>query len=94
MFHDQKLTIYKEIIQYLLDSTNFSLQRIANLANLSVAHLQLIHHFDRLPKESKVELNLLKLFTMVIDVEHKVNGKWVCCLSNKSIWRVKNATCK
>ncbi|HBD7396269.1 hypothetical protein [Legionella longbeachae] len=74
MFHDQKLTIYKEIVQYLLDSTNFSLQRIANLANLSVAHLQLIHHFDRLPKESKVELNLLKLFIMVVDIEHK--GKW------------------
>lgn len=74
MFHDQKLTIYKEIIQYLLDSTHFSLQRIANLANLSVAHLQLIHHYDRLPKESKVELNLLKLFIMVVDIELK--GKW------------------
>lgn len=74
MSHDQKLTIYKEIIQYLLDSTHFSLQRIANLANLSVAHLQLIHHYDRLPKESKVELNLLKLFIMVVDIELK--GKW------------------
>lgn len=41
---------------------------------IEVAHLQLIHHFDRLPKESKVELNLLKLFIMVVDIELK--GKW------------------
>lgn len=74
MFHDQKITIYKGIIRYLLDSTNYSLQRIANLSNSSVAHLQLIYQHDRLPKESKVELNLLKLFTTVIDMELK--GEW------------------
>ncbi len=74
MFHDQKITIYKGIIQYLLDSTNYSLQRIANLSNSPLAHLQLIYHHNRLPKESKVELNLLKLFITVIDMEHK--GEW------------------
>ena len=74
MFHDQKIVIYKGIIQYLLDSTNYSLQRIANLSNSSVAHLQLIHQYSRLPKESKVETNLLKLFTTVIDMELK--GEW------------------
>ncbi|RYW88291.1 hypothetical protein D7219_12715 [Legionella pneumophila] len=74
MFHDQKITIYKGIIQYLLDSTNYSLQRIANLSNSSVAHLQLIHQYGRLPNESKVEINLLKLFTTVIDMELK--GEW------------------
>ena len=54
MFHDQKITIYKGIIRYLLDSTNYSLQRIANLSNSSVAHLQLIYQHDRLPKESRL----------------------------------------
>ncbi|HAT8692462.1 hypothetical protein ACX1EY_14050 [Legionella pneumophila] len=74
MFHDQKIIIYKGIIQYLLDTTNYSLQRIANLSNSQLAHLQLIYNHDRLPKESKVELNLLKLFTTVIHMEYK--GEW------------------
>ncbi|MGL6029322.1 MAG: hypothetical protein ACRC0M_06025 [Legionella sp.] len=74
MFHDQKISIYKGIIQYLLSSTNYSLQRIANLSNTSLAHLQLIHQYDRLPTESKVELNLLRLFSTVVDMELK--GEW------------------
>lgn len=74
MFHDQKIIIYKGIIQYLLDTTNYSLQRIANLSNSQLAHLQLIYNHDRLLKESKVELNLLKLFITVIDMEYK--GEW------------------
>jgi hypothetical protein len=75
MFHDQKINIYKGIIQYLLNSTNYSLQRIANLSNSSVAHLQLIYQYNQLPKESKVELNLLKLFSIVIDMELKSEWK-------------------
>lgn len=74
MFHDQKIVIYKEMIQYLLDSTNYSLDRIANLSNSPIAHLQLIYRYNKLPKESKVELNLLKLFITVIDMELK--GEW------------------
>ena len=74
MFHDHKVSIYKEIIQYLMGSTNYSLQRIANLSNTPVAHLQLIHQFNSLPKNSKAELNLLKLFCTVVDMELK--GEW------------------
>ncbi|EEZ95977.1 TPA: hypothetical protein VAI00_001340 [Legionella pneumophila] len=74
MFHEQKIIIYKGMIQYLLDTTNYSLQRIANLSNSPIAHLQLIYHHNRLPKESKVEMNLLKLYLTVIDMEQK--GEW------------------
>lgn len=81
MFHNQKIVIYRGMIQYLLDSTNYSLQRIANLSNTSIAHLQLIYRCNRLPKNSKVELNLLKLFTTVIDMEQ--NGEWVTRLQLK-----------
>ncbi|MCE3044172.1 hypothetical protein [Legionella sp. 16cNR16C] len=81
MFHDQKITIYKGIIQYLLDTTNYSLQRIANLSNSSVAHLQSIYEHERLPKERKVELDLLKLFIIVIDMEFK--GEWKARLQLK-----------
>ncbi|WP_019215178.1 hypothetical protein [Legionella tunisiensis] len=81
MFYEQKITIYKGIIQYLLDSTSYSLQRIANLSSSPLAHLQLIYQHNRLPKESKVELNLLKLFTTVIDMELK--GEWKARLQLK-----------
>ncbi|CDZ76718.1 hypothetical protein BN59_00992 [Legionella massiliensis] len=74
MFHDQKISIYKGIIQYLLDSTEFSLQRIANMSNSEICHLQLIYNHNRLPKHGKVELNLLKLFSLVVDMELK--GEW------------------
>ncbi|RUQ81510.1 hypothetical protein [Legionella septentrionalis] len=74
MFNEKKIIIYKEIIQYLLDSTQYSLQRIANLCNSPIYHLQMIFQYNRLPKESKVELNLLKLFLTVIDMELK--GEW------------------
>lgn len=74
MYQDQKVVIYKGIIQYLLDSTKYSLHRIANLSNTPVAYLQMIYQHDRIPVETKVELNLLKLFMIVIDMELK--GEW------------------
>ena len=81
MFIDQKTTIYKGMIQYLLSSTDYSLQRIANLSNSSVAHPQLIYNHNRLPKESKVGLNVMKLFMIVIDMELK--GEWKARLQLK-----------
>lgn len=74
MFYDQKIVLYKGIIQYLLDSTKYSLQRIANLSNSPISHLQMIYCHDRLPQNSNVELNLLKLFILLIDMENK--GEW------------------
>lgn len=74
MFNENKLSIYKDIIQYLMDSTKYSLQRIANLSNCPIAHLQMIYRHNRLPPESQVELNLLKLFLTVVDMELK--GQW------------------
>ncbi|HAT6977360.1 TPA: hypothetical protein JAN54_03630 [Legionella pneumophila] len=75
MSHDYKVGIYKGIIQYLLDATNYPLQRIANLSNSPIAYLQLIHHHNRLPQNRSVELNLLKLFVVFIDMEIKLERK-------------------
>jgi hypothetical protein len=74
MFYEQKISIYKSIIQYLLDSTSYPLQRIANLSNSSIQHLQSIYCQNQLPQNSNAELNLLKLFSTVIDMEQK--GQW------------------
>ncbi|CZO61111.1 hypothetical protein SCO11_01900 [Legionella pneumophila serogroup 1] len=75
MSHDYKVGIYKGIIQYLLDATNYSLQRIANLSNSPIAYLQLIYHHNRLPQNRSIELNLLKLFVVYIDMEIKREQK-------------------
>ncbi|MFO2969403.1 hypothetical protein SCN92_12920 [Legionella pneumophila serogroup 1] len=75
MSHDYKVGIYKGIIQYLLDATNYSLQRIANLSNSPIAYLQLIYHHNRLPQNRSTELNLLKLFVVYIDMEIKREQK-------------------
>ncbi|HFO0107920.1 hypothetical protein SDB36_12550 [Legionella pneumophila serogroup 1] len=75
MSHDYKIGIYKGIIQYLLDATNYSLQRIANLSNSPIAYLQLIYHHNRLPQNRSIELNLLKLFVVYIDMEIKREQK-------------------
>ncbi|MBL7479723.1 hypothetical protein [Legionella bononiensis] len=75
MSHDLKISIYKGIIQYLLDSTNYPLYRIANLSNSLIAHLQLIYHHDRLPQNRNIELNLLKLFILFIEMEIKREWK-------------------
>lgn len=75
MSHDYKVGIYKGIIQYLLDATNYPLQRIANLSNSPIAYLQLIYHHNRLPQNRSIELNLLKLFVLYIDMEIKRERK-------------------
>ncbi|HAT1770873.1 TPA: hypothetical protein JBL19_04210 [Legionella pneumophila] len=75
MSHDYKVGIYKGIIQYLLDATNYSLQRIANLSNSPIAYLQLIYHHNLLPQNRSTELNLLKLFVVYIDMEIKREQK-------------------
>ncbi|WP_133127716.1 hypothetical protein [Legionella nagasakiensis] len=75
MYIDQKISIYKGIIQYLLDSTAYPLQRIANLSNSSAQHLQAIYERGCLPNNSNVEINLLKLFTTIIDMELKDQWK-------------------
>lgn len=71
---NSKLQIYKGMIEYLLDSTTYPLQRIANLSNSSFHNLQAIYVDNRLPPDPKTELNLLKLFSTVIDMELK--GQW------------------
>lgn len=71
MNNDLKISIYKGIIQYLLNSTTYPLQKVANLSNSSVKHLQAIYFHSRLPENTNTELNLLKLFKIIIDMEQK-----------------------
>lgn len=87
MFNAHKIWIYKGMIQYLLDRSGYSLSRIANLSNSSLTHLQLIYHHSHLPKENKLELNLLKIFITYVELEHKSNLKTY----GQEIWGINNA---
>jgi len=71
MNHELKISIYKGIIQYLLNATTYPLHRVANLSNSSVQNLQAIYCHSRLPENTNTELNLLKLFSTFIDMEQK-----------------------
>lgn len=74
MLNSQRVSIYKGIIQYLLDITNYPLQQIANLSNSPIQQLKAIYCQNQLPIDSNVELNLLSLFATLVDMEQK--GQW------------------
>lgn len=74
MYFNQKISIYRSIIQYLLDATRYSLHQIATLSNSSVYDVMEIYFDHRLPAESEVGLNLLKFFHLFVGMEHK--GEW------------------
>lgn len=66
-----KLQIYKGIIQYLLDSTDYSLKRIAALSNCSIKQIQFIHRYDQIPPDFTTEHHLVKLYLIILDLEKK-----------------------
>lgn len=68
-----KLQIYRGIIQYLLDSTNYSLKNIAELSSSSVEHIRSIHCQNILPVNFFSESHLVKLYQIVLDIHPKKN---------------------
>lgn len=68
MDQEQRPTIYKEMIQYILNSTNYTLKNIAEFTNCSVTTIYTIYKEAILPKEFKSELELIKLYHLVIDI--------------------------
>lgn len=57
-----KLTIYKGMIQYLLESTNYTLKNIADHTGASIQHLRSIYIGDQVPLVFSSELQLIKLY--------------------------------
>ncbi len=67
MHHHSKLHIYKGIIQYLLDSTNYTLKNIAEVTNSSVKNIRTIYYEDQIPVHFS-EINLVKLYHMILEL--------------------------
>ena len=68
-----KVQIYKGIIQYLLESTNYNLKNIAELSNSSLEHLRSIHCQNMVPVDFFSESQLVKLYQIILDIHPKKN---------------------
>ncbi len=68
-----KLQIYKGIIQYILESTNYNLKNIAELSNSSIDHIRSIHCKNVVPEDFLSELQLIKLYQIILDIHPKKN---------------------
>lgn len=66
---DCKLQIYKGMIQYLLESTNYSLKNIADLSNSPVGSIRSIYCDEILPDTFKSERQLLRLYQLVLEIK-------------------------
>lgn len=68
MGNQSKLVIYKGMIQYILDSTNYTLKHIAQLSFSSLDSIRSIYCHDLLPVSFKSEVQLLKLYQIVLEI--------------------------
>ena len=69
-----KLQIYKGMIQYLLNSTNYTLKNIAEHTDASIQHLRSIYTGDQIPPSFSTELQLIKLYQIILEChKHKNN---------------------
>ena len=66
-----KVSIYKSMIQYFMNSTDYSLKRIAFLANSSVSNIQSIYRYGEMPANFNEELDLVRLYMMILDSERR-----------------------
>ena len=74
MENHSKLQIYKGIIQYLLESTNYNLKNIAELSNSSIKHLRSIHYQNMIPVDFFSESQLVKLYQIILDI-HPIKNR-------------------
>ena len=74
MHQNTKVQIYQGMIQYLLDSTHYTLKNIADLSNSSIKNIRSIHCDGLIPPVFASELQLLKLYQMVLEININKNG--------------------
>ena len=63
-----KLQIYQGIIQYLLDSTNYTLKNIADLSSCPVTSIRSIYSDDTIPPNFSSEARLVRLYQMISEI--------------------------
>ena len=79
-----KVQIYQGMIQYLLESTHYTLKNIADLSNSSMKNIRSIHCDGLMPSVFASELQLVKLYQMVLEANIKKNS-WLKCRHQRGI---------
>ncbi|NDC31769.1 MAG: hypothetical protein EBZ58_12740 [Bacteroidetes bacterium] len=68
MEQESKTLIYKGMIQYILGSTNYTLNHIAQFSHLSLDSIRAIYYHDLLQISLNAEIQLLKLYQIVLEI--------------------------
>ena len=84
MQQNPKVKIYQGMIQYLLESTQYTLKNIADLSNSSMKSIRSIHCDGLIPPVFASELQLVKLYQMVLETNINKNN-WLRCRSHWEI---------
>ena len=72
MEQNPKLDIYKGMIQYILDTTHYTLKHIAQLTQSSLENIRLIYCQNHVSKNFKTEVELMKLYQIILEINmHK-----------------------
>lgn len=66
-----KVQIYKGMIQYLLESTHYTLKSIADLSNSSIKNIRIIYREERIPLNFTSELQLVMLYHVILELNLK-----------------------
>ena len=79
MNQNSKLQIYKGIIQYLLETTHYNLNNIADLSNTSIKSIRSIYCDEHIPPNFSSELQLVKLYHAILELNlQRLNGPRGC----------------
>lgn len=63
-----RLQIYKGIIQYILDSTHYTLKNIADISGAPLDNIRAIYCHNAVPCSLKSEVELLKLYRIILEI--------------------------
>ena len=78
MQQNTKVQIYQGMIQYLLESTHYTLKNIADLSHSSMKNISSIQCDGLIPPVFASELQLVKFYQMVLEVNINKNS-WSRC---------------
>ena len=67
-----RVLIYKGMIQYLLETTPYTIKNMADLSHSSVKTIRSIFCSEEIPMHFSSELNLLNLYHMTIEFHRHV----------------------
>lgn len=74
MTNHPKVQIYQGMIQYILDSTHYTLKHIAQLSHSSLDNMRMIYCHDSVPNNFKTEIELIKLYQIILEINLNKEG--------------------